>query len=53
MTITQQIQFDQAYAEYILANVDPSEISICNGDQLTEAMESGLLLEEFSSSLSI
>ena len=53
MTIAQQIQFDQAYAEFILANFDPSTISINSGDQLTEAMESGYLLEEFSASLSV
>lgn len=41
--------FDQ-YQSYIMDNADPSEVTICNGDTLLEAAESGYLLEEFKSS---
>ena len=35
------------YSDYILENADPSEVTICNGDTLIEATESGYLFEEF------
>ena len=38
------------YNDYIMDNADPSEVTICNGDTLLEAAESGYLLEEFKSS---
>lgn len=43
-----------AYGEFVMANVDmlASEgIYICDGDMLTEAMESGILMEEFIATL--
>lgn len=39
---------EEEYASYIMAN---SEMPICNGDMLTEAMESGYLWQEFLYSL--
>jgi len=38
------------YQSYIMDNADLSEVTICNGDTLLEAAESGYLLEEFKSS---
>ena len=38
------------YNDYIMDNADPSVVTICNGDTLLEAAESGYLLEEFKSS---
>jgi hypothetical protein len=35
------------YMEYIMENADPSEVTICNGDTLIEAVERGYLFEEF------
>ena len=50
-------QFDEKYADqwqianyhmnYIMENGDPSEYTICNGDTMIEAVESGYLYEEF------
>ena len=41
------LQYSEAYAEFIMSNGDPSERIICNGDTLTEAMEDGYLFEDF------
>lgn len=41
-------EMEEEYAYYIMAN---SEMPICNGDMLTEAMESGYLWQEFLYSL--
>jgi len=35
------------YMEYIMENADPSEVTICNGDTLIEAVERGYLFEDF------
>jgi hypothetical protein len=35
------------YMEYIMENADPSEVTICNGDTLIEAIERGYLFEDF------
>lgn len=39
------------YADYIMANYDPSERIICNGDTLLEAQEALYLYDEFIASL--
>ena len=38
---------DDQYADFIMEHGDPSEVVICNGDTLLEAMERGYLLNEF------
>jgi len=35
------------YMEYIMENADPSEVTICNGDTLIEAVDRGYLFEDF------
>jgi hypothetical protein len=35
------------YMEYVMENADPSEVIICNGDALIEAVERGYLFEDF------
>jgi hypothetical protein len=35
------------YMKYIMENADPSEVTICNGDTLIEAVERGYLFEDF------
>jgi len=39
-----------AYQEFIMDNVDPSEVTICNGDTLLQAAENEYLMEEFMKS---
>jgi hypothetical protein len=38
------------YQTFIMDNVDPSEVIICNGDTLLQAAEDGYLLEDFMKS---
>ena len=39
-------EFDTEYAEFIMARADGDKV-ICNGDTLTDAMESCYLADEF------
>lgn len=45
------LQDSSDYAEFIMANPRRETAHICNGDQLTRAMERGLLFDEFLASL--
>lgn len=41
------LMYSQEYAEYIQQHADLSEVVICNGDTLLQAMEAGYLFDEF------
>lgn len=45
-----EYRYSEDYAEYLMANADPTEVVICNGDTLLDAMESGYLFDEFLTS---
>lgn len=46
--VARELQFSDEYAEYLS---EQSNLMICNGDQLTYAMEDGYMFEEFLESL--
>jgi len=48
-----ELKYEGEYGEYIMLNADPSEVAICNGDTLLEAMESEYLWTEFLASRGI
>ena len=39
--------YDSEYADYIMEHADPDEVTICNGNSLTAAMEDCYLFDEF------
>ena len=46
----EELMYSNEYAEFLM-NDCKGEIVICNGDTLTEAMESGFMFEEFLATL--
>ena len=48
-----ELMYSSEYADYIMENGDPSEITICDGDSLTLAQESGYLFSEFLKSIGV
>ena len=47
------LSYSPEYAEYIMENCDPSEVIICDGDTLLNAMENGYLWNEFCASINV
>lgn len=43
----EKMMYDEDYAEYIMANASGDARAICNGDQLTIAMEDLYLFEDY------
>lgn len=48
-----ELQYSPEYASFIMANGDPSERVICDGDTLTDAMEDGYLFSEYLASIGV
>ena len=44
---TTELMYSEEYANYIQQHADLSEVVICNGDTLLQAMEAGYLFDEF------